>query len=162
MTAPPTSPRPRVAGLTQEESEAVHDFVDFLREAVDAYDAIMAWRRGTEAAPVPWPALVKAVPPDGPDICRWEWEDISERGRELVNRIVPAMWRLGETSDPAHARTAGWLKGCFHNHKAYRLVRYAWYDHYRRDFRGRMDTWAVEVRALLDAMPLELGGAGEA
>lgn len=156
-----SSTRPLIAGLTITESAATHEFCEFLREAVDAYDAIMAWRKGSGPVPVPWPAWVKAVPPEGlaPDIARRDWEDISAEGKALLEPLFDPYQRLdkGSYADPAypHHATAEWLRTLILGHqKAYRLVRYAWYDTFPRDFRRRMDDWAARTRAHLDAVPL--------
>ena len=57
--------RPNLKGFTAEQSAPVHDFVEFLHEAVDAYEAIMAFRKGSGPVAVPWPAWEPAIPPPG-------------------------------------------------------------------------------------------------
>lgn len=153
-------PRPNIAGLTAEQSASIHDWIDFLHEALDARDAILAFRRGSGPVAFPWPAWAKATPPAGvgPDLARWRWEDISARGKALCNAACLAAEPLGNPYDNANPNleAAVWFNRMVCGHaKAYRLIRYAWFDTRDDEWRARMQDWAERTRAMLKAVPVE-------
>lgn len=151
--------RPNIKGMTAEQSVPIHDLMEFLHEALDAYDAIMAFRRGSGPVAVPWPAWCPAIPPAGvgPDICRWHWEDISDRGRALLNAACGQLYGHGDPWDTAQPQyeTANFLHLLTLTHgKAYRLVRYAWFE-CSPERRALLNDWAKTVRALMQSMPID-------
>lgn len=150
--------RPNLKGMSAEQSAPVHEFVEFLHEALDAYDAIRAFRKGSGPVAVPWPAWLPAIPPAGvgPDICRWEWEDISTRGNKLLNAACEAGMKHGDPWDHTKPEyeVASYISVLTLSHgKAYRLVRYGWWE-FSPDRRAVFDDWAKRTRAHLNAMPL--------
>ena len=154
------STRPAIAGLTPEQSAPIHDWIEFLHEALDARDAILAFRRGSGPVAFPWPAWAKATPPAGvgPDLARSDWEDISARGKALCNAACRASEPLGWYDDDAnpHRAAAEWFHRLLLGHaKAYRLIRYAWFDTRDDEWRARMQDWAERTRAHLNAVPVE-------
>jgi hypothetical protein len=151
--------RPNLKGMTAEQSAPVHEFAEFLHEALDAYDTIRAFRKGSGPVAVPWPEWLPAIPPAGvgPDICRWEWEDISARGRKLGDEACRQFLNIRYPADPRQSdfEAACFLDRLVSGHiKAYRLVRYAWWE-CTPQRRAVLDDWAKRTRAHLNAMPLE-------
>ena len=147
--------------MTHEDSDKVFAFVSFLREALDAYDAVRQFREGAAEIKIPWPAGLKAELPVGfgPDLCRWEWEVISAKGKLLSNalpyRALPFSFELPE-NDPRCETALFFEKLSLGNSKGYRLVRYAWWwDSYPADFRARLERWADDLKGLLRAIPFE-------
>lgn len=154
-------PLRNIRGMTAGQSAAIHAHVAFLHEALDAREAILEWRKGSGPVPVPWPAWVKAdLPPGvGPDLCRWDWEDISARGKALRDAcfpIVKAAYGDEYDDDNPHRELAAYFYRLLLGHgSAYRQIRYSWYLTGSPDWRARIDQWATDTRAHLNALPLE-------
>lgn len=143
-----------ICGLTPQQSEKVLAYADFHHEVLDGYEAIYRFRDGSGPLAVAWPAWEPLVPPPGigPDIVRWQWEDISAHAKRLrsgafgvVNEFDHAVGGIYASPDP----TACYLFRL--DQTAHRLIRYAWWNTRRVDF----TEWAAKVRAHLYTVPLE-------